>query len=77
MTIELPDLSADDVALTLTVIVKKDGKVVVTGPGNDLMLCYGLLELGKDSCLEYIKRMAQQKRIAVVAAGAIPKNGHQ
>lgn len=39
--------------ITLTINVNNDGKVVVHGPLQDKLLCYGLLEVARDIIREH------------------------
>ena len=44
--------------LELTIRLLDNGSVQVTGPINDLMLCYGLMEAAKDSLREHRAKQA-------------------
>ena len=39
--------------ITLTIVVEENGQIGVTGPIHDKVLCYGLLELGRQTIQAY------------------------
>lgn len=49
----------------LSITLTHDGQLVVTGPINDLMLCYGLLEGAKDQIRNHVAAKARESSIQI------------
>lgn len=59
------------IVATLTITIDDKGQVSVNGPVDQLMLCYGLLEIAKDSLRNHqasLAKRVQAPGIADVAA---------
>lgn len=50
-------------SITITVILERDGSVNVSGPLNNPVLCYGLLESGKDAVRRYVAEQSEKRII--------------
>lgn len=59
--------------LTLTITLSESGQVSVNGPLDQLMLCYGMLELAKD----VIKAHQASKAVAVPSNGDVVAFGRR
>ena len=46
--------------LTLTITLNSDGQVGVTGPIGDKLICYGLLEVAKETIKDFNKKMIEK-----------------
>lgn len=70
-------LTQDAVAITLGIFITKDGRCIVSGPVDDLIASYGILELAKEEVRNHVRRQQAQRRIQVAAATALPhsRNG--
>jgi hypothetical protein len=60
-------------AFELVITMTPDGQVGVRGPIDQLVLCYGLLELARDAIQARAAEMAKQR---IVPASILPPNGH-
>lgn len=58
--------------IQLTITLQDDGRLQVTGPIQDLMLCYGLLEATKDALRA---QQAAPKPSIVPVRMELPRNG--
>jgi len=52
--------------MTLAITIDEKGQIQVTGPIENKLLCYGLLEIAKDVVHEHCERISNQR---VVPAG--------
>jgi hypothetical protein len=59
-------------SVKLIIEMMPDKSVNVTGPMNDKILCYGLLELAKEIIADYVE--AQKKAVHIVPANALPNS---
>jgi hypothetical protein len=59
-------------AFELVITMTPDGQVGVRGPIDQLVLCYGLLELARDAIQARAAEMAKQR---VVPVSVLPRNG--
>jgi hypothetical protein len=56
--------------ITLTIVMDETGNIQVNGPLTNKVLCYGLLELAKESVSEWHRTNA---RLVQPAAGPLPR----
>ena len=54
---------------TLTIVLDPQGQIQVSGPLDNMLLCYGMLELAKVSIKDYAT--AKQQRVQVAPASAL------
>jgi hypothetical protein len=55
--------------VTLSIVIEEDGRIGVNGPIQDKILCYGLLEVGRQAIQAY----NPEQRI-VTPEGKVPTN---
>lgn len=61
----------------LTIRLSADGKITIAGPIQDKIMCYALLELGRDAIKAFNDEhaLAQQRKIDVVRPPGAMENG--
>ena len=57
----------------LTITLSPNGQVSVTGPIDNAMLCYGLLEVAKDVVRTHVQKKAESG--IVIPRIVMPRNG--
>lgn len=57
----------------LTITIDDAGGVSVTGPINNPLFAYGMLEAGRQAIQEHVA--AQQRRVQLAGPGALPPAG--
>lgn len=57
-------------AITLTITMGDDGQVAVNGPLGDKLICYGLLELAKESIEQWNRDHARRVQPVALLPGA-------
>lgn len=57
--------------ITFAITRNPDGSISINGPIQDKMLCYGLIEMGRDAVRTYHEQ-ANKTAIQVVPEGALP-----
>ena len=67
----------EQVAPTRLVIELVNGNVQVSGPINDRLLCFGLLELARQSLIEYGHRMARQQAMEQQVTNGLIRDIHR
>jgi len=58
------------VKIQLTITVDDNGRPNVSGPIHDKLLCYGLLEIAKETIAEHHRRAAEGKGVVLASAPA-------
>ena len=61
--------------VTLTITISPTRGVVVTGPIDNAVLAYGILEIGRDAIQAHNASKDAQRRIELASANALPGNG--
>ena len=59
----------------LTITLSPNGGVSVTGPIDNAMLCYGLLEVAKDVVRTHVQKKAESLIIQPMTRVVLPGNG--
>ena len=59
----------------LTITLSPNGQVSVTGPIDNAMLCYGLLEVAKDVVRMHVMKKAESPIIQPITRVVLPGNG--
>jgi hypothetical protein len=59
----------------LSITLTHAGALVVTGPINDLVLCYGLLEGAKDQVRRHVEVQAKERDHVAKLVSIWPANG--
>jgi len=73
MKIEIPDIDAETIVGTFTIILPKRGDVMLNGPLEDRPLCLYLLEMAKDQLKRHWADEAKRKKLESVII--TPGNG--
>ncbi len=59
--------------IILTITREEDGRVSISGPLDNKVLCYGLLECGKDALRDFCGGVAEAKKIIEAPRIIAPK----
>lgn len=66
-------MEMNDVIAQITVTLTNNGQVQVSGPIDNRMLCYGLLEMAKDVVREFVANQKKPGNLSIVHQ---PLNGN-
>lgn len=58
-----------NIVITFTINMYDNGQVDVSGPVENKVLCYGLLEVARDAIAEHAKKAAEQRIVTPGPAG--------